>query len=79
MTCYCKNNLFIGIEEDEGDHHEIVGRPADNEGGHDDERNPERFHLGSLEDAPALKVRRIVMMVIAICASPACPSPIVLT
>ncbi len=42
-------NLSVRFEEDEGNHHEIVRSPADDENGDDDDGDAKRFHFGALK------------------------------
>lgn len=44
--------LIIGVEEDEDDHHTVVGRPAHDKREHDDHGDHERFHLGFVQKLP---------------------------
>jgi hypothetical protein len=45
-----KTYLIVRIEEDEGDHHEIVWRPADEKSQDDDDGDAQRFEFGAPQE-----------------------------
>ena len=52
-----ETHLIVRIEEDEGNHHEIVWRPADEKGQADDDGDAQRFELGAPQEVlPASQV-----------------------